>query len=299
MTRTLSSLHRPDEVKPDIRNVVKHIKQTIENATKTLKNIYRCNIRDLDDRILRSIMFEQNGKASKSGESWANFTACYVNLIEPNVTNMRKYLEAARTVNFDKHKNVMRILNQTGPPAEIFQKCLNKLEQNCRESKLRITKVLRLSLRFLPLLMSEIPDLKILFVVRDPRGIMNSRIKTDWFPIMNNDTKTVTNNIESLCFKMNEDVKMIDKFKGDFPGRLKDLRLEDIVLNPKKTFQDIFDFINLKMTGVYIKKIKNIFGERPTFLSKWNTTLNQTYIKLTEDNCQYMFKTLNYTSLYS
>ena len=299
MTRIASSLHRPDKGKPPVRKVVKDVKQTIENATKTLKNIYSCNIRDLDDRILRSIMFEQTGKASKSGESWTNFTKCYVNLIEPNVTNMRKYLEKARTINFDKHKTVMRILNQTGPRAEIFQKCLNKLEQNCRESKLRVTKVLRLSFRFLPLLMSEIPDLKILFVVRDPRGIMNSRIKTDWFPIMNNDTKGVTNNIESLCFKMNEDVKMIDKFKRDFPGRLKDLRLEDIVFNPKKTFRDIFDFIDLKMTDVYVQKIKNIFGERPTFLSTWNTTLNQTYIKLTEENCQYMLKTLKYELMYS
>lgn len=275
------------------------IRNLIEKVIRNLKNIYNCNIRNLDDGILRTIMFEHSGKSSKSGESWTNFTRCYVKLVEPNVTDMARYLETARTTEFEKHRDILRLLKQSGHKADIFRNCLNQLEANCRTCKLRVTKVLRLSLRFLPLLLKEVPDLKVLFIIRDPRGIINSRIQTNWYPIAEDDIASVKDNIESLCFKMKEDIKMIEQLKANFPGRFLDLSLEEIAKEPVKGYEAIFSLSGLKLTQTYLKQIKTLFEEKPTFLSRWTSTLNPKYVTFTEENCSDVFIRYGYERVMS
>ena len=230
-------------------------------------------------------MFDWVRGMSKSGDSWNNFTTCYIKLVQPNVTDFVRYVETVWTKEFEKHKNVLRLLESPGPQAEIFRECLDKLVSHCQETKLRVTKVLRISLSFLPLLMREIPDLKVLFVIRDPRGIIYSRIRTDWYPIEDNDSEAVMNNIKSLCFKIQEDIKVIDKLKRDYPGRFLDYSLEDTVKEPIKRFRTIFRFSGLEMTDAYSKKIKEVFTEKPTFLNRWTVTLNPKYINWTQEYC--------------
>ena len=268
-----------------------------EAAIRNLKHIYSCNIQNLDDNILRSIIFEWKRHGSKSGESWTNFTTCYIKLVQPNVTDFGRYANTARLNEFEKHKNIFRLLQQPGPKADAFRKCLDKLVSHCRQTKLRVTKVLRISLRFLPFLMNEIPDLKVLSIIRDPRGIINSRIKTHWYPIKDNDSQTVMGNIESLCFKVQEDIEMIGKLKRDFPGRFLDYSLEELVKDPMKNFQTIFKFADLEMTDTYSKKIKEVFTEKPTFLNQWNATLNPKYINWTQRYCHRGWKTYGFEKI--
>ena len=261
-----------------------------EGVINTLKNIYSCNIASLDDEVLRRIMFSWKNGKSKSGESWGNFTTCYIKLVEPNVTDYFQYASAARTTEFDKHKNILRLLEQGGAKAVTFRKCLDKLVSHCSQSKLRVTKVLRLSLRFLPLLMDQIPDLKFLFVIRDPRGIINSRINTDWYHAAEEDQPERVMDIKSLCFKMQEDIKMIDVLKRDYPGRFLDFRLDDIVKQSMKTYRTIFRFANLEMTNTYLEKINEVVNANPSFLTRWNETLNPKYINWTQKYCHQSLK---------
>ena len=225
-------------------------------------------------------MFGFQSGTSKSGESWNNFTTCFIKLVEPNVTDYFSYAKAARTTEFDKHKNIHRLLEQPGAQAVIFRKCLNKLVSHCRQAKLRVTKVLRLSLRFLPLLMNQIPDLKVLFVIRDPRGIINSRIKTAWYGLEENDPESVRDNIKSLCFKIQEDLKMIDDLKRNFPGRFLDLSLEDIVKQSMKSFQAILSFGNLEMTDTYLKKDQRSSNCKASFFDSMECNTESKIYKL-------------------
>ena len=268
----------------------------IETTVRALKNIYSCNIRRLDDRILRSIMFE-----NQSGKVWSDFTQCYISVAENKVQlteNLDEYLYNAKTKNFDKHDNIFRYLYPPGPRADLLNTCLEKLETKCRTSSLKVTKVLRLSLRLIPRLLNLFPKLKILFVLRDPRGIVNSRIQTPWFPVNESKPVEVTDNIKSLCYKMDSDVKMVQIIKKEFPGRLIDFRLEDIAQSPLETFESVFNFMNVTITDNHVKNIKEIFKEKPNFQTKWVTSLRSEYIRLTEDVCGNVFKYYNYYRMY-
>ena len=260
-------------------------RKLIEAAIRNLKNIYNCDIRNLDDNILRSIMFEWIRGMSKSGESWTNFTKCYIKLVQPDVTDFRGYAKTANSADFNKHKHIFRLLEQPGAMADAFKQCLDNLEAFCRKTKLRVTKVLRISLRFLPLLLKEIPDLKVLSIIRDPRGIINSRIKTSWYPIKDDEPQAVQENIKSLCFKIKEDIDMTETLKREFPGRVLDYSLEELVKEPMENFKTILKFADLEMTDEYSKKVHEIYGDRPTFLNQWNSTLNQKYIHWIQRFC--------------
>ena len=260
-------------------------RKLIEAAVRNLKNIYSCDIQNIDDNILRSIMFEWASGSSKSGESWTNFTMCYIKLVQPDVSNFHAYIKTAMSAEIDKHRDIFRLLDRPGPTADVFRQCLDSVVTFCRKTKLRVTKVLRISLRFLPLLMKEIPDLKVISIIRDPRGIINSRIKTVWYPIKDNEPKGVRDNIKSLCFKIQQDIEMTETLKRQFPGRFLDYSLEELVKEPMEDYQTILKFAGLEMTDYYSKKVKEIYGDRPAFLNQWNSTLNQKYIRWIQRYC--------------
>ena len=233
---------------------------------------------------------------NKSGKIWADFARCYVEVAENStVENIDEYLEnAVRLEEFDKHKNALRFLRTPGSKADKLRTCLEKLEEQCRSSKIRVTKVLRLSARLIPRLLKEFPNLKILFVLRDPRGIMNSRIETSWFPVSVDKPKEVTDNIKSLCKKMETDVQMVQDLKRDFPDRIIDYRLEDIVKKPLEAFNAVFKLMNTTMTDNHKNKVKDIFKAKPNFQTKWVVTLKRKYINLTEESCSNVFSYYRY-----
>ena len=242
-------------------------------------------------------MFDWVRGMSKSGNSWNNFTMCYIKQVQPNVTNFVDYVQTVWSKDFEKHKDVLKILEYPGPNAQIFRGCLDKLVSHCRKSKLRVAKVLRLSMSFVPLLMREIPNLKVLFVIRDPRGTMYSRIRTDWYQLNANDSEAVKNNIESLCFKIQEDIQWIEKIKRDFPGRIVEYSLEEILKGPVKRFQSILNFSGSETSDAYVDKIREVFEEKPTFLAKWKTLLNPKYINWIQHNCSVGFERYGFENI--
>ena len=267
---------------------------SVKSTLKALKNLYSCNIRGLDDRILRNIMFE-----NLSGKIWSNFTQCYINVTEKKpVKDLAQYLLDAKGYKFDKHENVFRFFQQPGPLAEKLSSCLTELETKCRTAKFRTTKVLRLSLRLVPRLLKNFPRLKILFILRDPRGIVNSRIQTHWFPVSDDKPTEVLNNIKSLCYKMEGDIIMLEHLKRNFPGRILDFRLEDITQHPLDSYEKIFKLLNVPLTNAYREKIMGIFVLRPKFQTKWVVSLKEKYIRQTEQYCAKVFKTYLYSTIY-
>lgn len=275
------------------------VKERIQKVVNTLKNIYSCNIRELEDSVLRTIMFQNANGQSKSSKSWFDFTTCYLKLTEPKETDFAQYFRNASFVSSERHKNVMRFLKRTGPKAEIFRTCLNKLESECRASRLRVTKVLRISLRIVPLLLTQFPNLNIAFIMRDPRGNMNSRIMTKWFPVNGSNIAEVDNNVQSLCFKMKEDIKMVDILKRDFPGRFVDIRLEDIVKSPVLSLSKVFNSLGTKLTSGHEKVVSEIFVAKPNFDTQWKSSLKENFVKQIEKQCQSVLKFYNYRMVHS
>ena len=213
-------------------------------------------------------------KEGKSGTTWAKFTDCAnAALKAQNIT-----LQTAMT-----KSHTFQLINH----------CFDKLESSCRNSKAKVTKVLRLSMRLIPKLLSQIPSLKILLLVRDPRGILNSRLITDWFPICEKDWFTVFENARSLCKKMQDDIYVLYRIKNLFPGRLLIHRLEDVVVDSPGLFTGIFNFMNLRNMDAEMEsiKLKYVNQNYEGFIGKWKTMLKEKFKNMVDESC---YKVLRY-----
>ncbi|KAL7729908.1 hypothetical protein ACLKA6_014756 [Drosophila palustris] len=116
------------------------------------------------------------------------------------------------------------------------------------------------------LLLRKDLNLRMLLLVRDPRGTMASRANRPW----------CANNPEcsqptDLCSNMVTDYMIAEKLLQDYPDRFGIIRYEELAMNPLEGLKTVFDFYGLPMKesqeqfkpmGVF-KKNNTVYFERP------------------------------------
>ncbi|XP_050719845.1 carbohydrate sulfotransferase 4-like isoform X2 [Eriocheir sinensis] len=120
--------------------------------------------------------------------------------------------------------------------------CFNDtfLTQACLLFPWSAMKLVRLRLRLLrPVLMDSTLNVRVIYLVRDPRGVINSRTDTvQW-------CKT-SDCIDPhyLCRDMEDDLKAARDLQKSFPGRVYILRYEDMSLNPANKTRELLNFLD-------------------------------------------------------
>lgn len=156
--------------------------------------------------------------------------------------------------------------------------------QCCRDYKIHVLKILRVHVLDIIPLLDGIPgyDVKIVFMVRDPRGIINSRITEGWRSLMNDYDREVFP--KRLCYDMLENYESALSLKLP-EDKLKIVKYEDIAVNPIREVRDIFKFAGIS----YHKDVdrflrKNALGElldpggyRPRMVYSVDTYRNSSY----------------------
>uniref|UniRef100_T1J648 Sulfotransferase domain-containing protein n=1 Tax=Strigamia maritima TaxID=126957 RepID=T1J648_STRMM len=99
----------------------------------------------------------------------------------------------------------------------------------CSEFPFQVMKVTRISLKPIMQLLDQYPELKIIYLVRDPRGILSSRLKLDWC----RDTRSCIDP-EIVCSAMREDIATMKLINEKYPNRILLLRYEDVSLFPEE-----------------------------------------------------------------
>ena len=115
-------------------------------------------------------------------------------------------------------------------------KCFLEYAKRCVNAKHIVTKVTRLDICHTKVLLLKYPSLKVVQLMRDPRGIVNSRLsRTRWYPVSekSNDTKRIEN-IQVLCSKMRSDIEGARELAREFPNRVRIIQYEDIVQTYEK-----------------------------------------------------------------
>ncbi len=133
-------------------------------------------------------------------------------------------------------------------------RCQTALEEACLQRPFAAVKTVRLGLYMLPSLMDEIPELKVLYYVRDPRAILNSRLR------VHENSTYIKRDMAILCHTVAENHRYYQKLEARHPTRLKLIRYEDLALSPIDTARDIYRFIGSDWdatTEQWLKKIVN------------------------------------------
>jgi hypothetical protein len=187
--------------------------------------------------------------------------------------------------------------------------CFNKVivENICNRSLLQIMKMTRIHMRYLENLLPKLNDLNfhVIYLVRDPRGIIISRSKLDWGSDLEENL-----NISNLCAEMKEDLNYFRKFETLYPQKFTLIRFEDLSNDPFSNVKLLYSRIGIPFTEKIESFINgntninssDIRNEDPYSTSRnsskiayeWMNSLNRTFNIKAQDICGDILKEFKY-----
>ena len=216
-------------------------------------------------------------------------------ILNCNYTNkaLRYFRRKYRDMMLDKRKSFC-----ISPSA-----CLdgNYLTEICKMSPIFAFKTVKMTLRQVEIFINnpEI-DLKIIHLVRDPRGVQNSRNHVRW---CNRDCS----NIKTHCYFLKNDLIYADSLKQTFPGRYFRVRYEDICDDPIKVTKSILKFLQIPYTNHterfvishtngdrVTKKWSTIYRDATKTKSMWRRELPLKIVRYIQKECSFAIKYLDY-----
>ena len=177
-------------------------------------------------------------------------------------------------------------MNETFPKKTetLAGRCFQDIENECKRADTRIAKILRLDLQTSTKLFRNLPKLKIAILYRDPRAIINSRIKTEWFPVQENNTDEVTSNINSLCVKMENDLEALENIESTVRDKIAVIKAEDLFATNTGVL-DVFKFINKNITATEFGRIDAVITGK-TLFRDWRKEMRTEYQTQTKSKCK-------------
>ncbi|CAH0388253.1 unnamed protein product [Bemisia tabaci] len=169
-------------------------------------------------------------------------------LLNSNYSDTEAYLEFEKNRNsFVKQKNIPlhRVCKHKG--AKCFEP--HFLSQFMKLYPFMVMKITRLRLSLIePFLISLRYNLRVILLVRDPRGIMTSRSHHAW---CNKDPDCAQP--LHTCSDMIADYATAIRFSEMFPKRFMVLRYEELAFEPLKKTRELFRFMGLKLHRSVLK----------------------------------------------
>jgi len=135
--------------------------------------------------------------------------------------------------------------------------CYNDMVKRCRARDVTLVKSIRFRVKWTKTLMEDHPDMKLLYLIRDPRAVLRSQAKVfrkfSWDSAY--DIQTVA---RKHCNALGEDVKHLRELKTKWPHRVKVIRYEDGALDPHNYARSIYRFLELNYTADVQKQVEKI-----------------------------------------
>ncbi|XP_045165955.2 carbohydrate sulfotransferase 1-like [Mercenaria mercenaria] len=124
--------------------------------------------------------------------------------------------------------------------------CNTALTNSCKKTKHRIAKVLRIDLEGTASLLERNPRLKIVQLLRDPRAIMNSHLRTGWYGMNLKSHQQIEADSIVLCSRLRNDILAGKSLMKLYPDRVRLLQYEDFK-NLDEKVQKLYKFLNMEL----------------------------------------------------
>ena len=173
----------------------------------------------------------------------------------------------------------------------------------CTHFSVQLMKVVRMRLAQSRQLVQHFGDsLKIVYLVRDPRGIMASRANLTWCG------QPPCSDVDLLCRQTDEDVALLRQLRQQQPATFYLLRFEDLSADVEAETGKLFHFLGLKITmpvRVFLTTHTRASGhnhkdpyatsrQSQSVASEWRNKLSQTDISSISSRCAALLKNLDY-----
>ncbi|XP_047499068.1 carbohydrate sulfotransferase 6-like isoform X2 [Penaeus chinensis] len=124
-----------------------------------------------------------------------------------------------------------------------YCKDVNHTAELCRRSSLHVAKVLRLGLQWArPLLEMEDVEVKLIYLVRDPRAVLSSRARVAWC------STPTCKDVEMVCSLLEDDLLEASLLQEDYPTRFHLIHYDEFCQTPFAALQKLMTFLGLPVT---------------------------------------------------
>ncbi|CAH1801356.1 unnamed protein product, partial [Owenia fusiformis] len=210
-----------------------------------------------------------------------------------------------------KSANIRRIAECYSKKENISQ-CIHLSRKACNAKTIIVSKTVRSTMESIGHLLSKYrkcaSKVKVIHLVRDPRGMLNSR-KTSAH--LNMDQLTAEAN--TLCKRMHKDVLIFKQIKEIFPDSILQLRYEDLAEHPQETTSNIYRYLQMEYTneinsfvaGRTLNKgaAENQYGTKRRDSNAtayaWKKTISYNLVKSVDPVCYSLYKELGYLPIQS
>ena len=227
-----------------------------------------------------------------------------------NYTDLQDYLKFERKLTMTKSRHSwMLVHNERAlkPCENLGPICVDAdfMSESCELFPMRITKTVRLSLmQASNMLYNSTMNVKIINLVRDPRGVYNSRKKLPWCK------SEACKNMTYHCQRLEDDLEFATGLQKEFPENYRLLRYEDLCKHPVNILKDLLgflqvpylkvlqEFVKYHTSGVKVGKSKHsTFRNSMDTYAKWKKELSKAQIQSIQNQCSDPLKTLGYEFL--
>lgn len=132
-------------------------------------------------------------------------------------------------------------------------RCLPLLQRLCFKSNVTVIKSLRYSLEEAFALMRKDPKVKVIHLLRDPRGTLISQLKLSQYA-----GSSLLAHCQTFCRNVEQNLTLSEEAREQFPGRVLRVRYEDIALDPFRYAKILLGFAGLKMAPKQEKHLLQI-----------------------------------------
>ena len=185
--------------------------------------------------------------------------------------------------------------------------CVDILTNECLNSSYRIIKIIRLSMDFVQTMLGVFPNLKVIHLVRDPRGITNSRLHGGFRM-----SKDPNSHDKNLCNRLLYDVKIGALLKEKFPDRITMVMYEALAERPTEGAKYIYRFLEIEYNHdieVWVNMSSNANADSGFYSTKrinsnvtsshWRGDLSFDRTNIIQNYCENIFKLLGYVAFRS
>jgi hypothetical protein len=149
--------------------------------------------------------------------------------------------------------NCISLPNARETKRDTVKRCITYLQTKCKEAESRTIKTVRLPLLTVKKLIKRLPSLKVIHLIRDPRGILSSQ-----FGLYINEGKSVSFAARTLCGAMKRDLRTYEDFEF-CGGPVLRVIYEELCQFPIIVVSKIYDFFNItlsKQSGLTVVETK-------------------------------------------
>jgi hypothetical protein len=208
---------------------------------------------------------------------------CHKSLWHPNLT-------ADNDIPFAKYH---KCVNSQRSMME--SKCLPDLNRLCQNSQLHVTKTVRVNMQTAGQLLTIYPNMRVIQIIRDPRGVVLSRSKNRSFHGKGTD---LVEEAALFCKSVWNDVLQRKKLEEQFPGSTYQLIYDEFVTDPLEIAHKVHSFLNVTVPNsvlTWLSKNTGVKRNSTNIASKWQDKLTFKLVRAVDNVCEGLYNSVKHT----